>query len=241
MNAVLNGNWYIPVEKCYWLKKCRLHPHLCCLTSVAPHMDGEENTAPPLHSSLTDSSALCFSWGNRLDTCGLSLINWLLGRNPTLHRTFIKARANHRPQNAALRAPLQTFRVLSSMETRQNPRVGMLISAVHVAKSLKSAWENGKEWVQTSAGGLSNWTKGGTEERGGEAASGRVDLLWGIGGGRSGRLFQIRRQRSEDDKETYQETNLCSSAAEQPTELHRCARLFRPFLLLFQDFGLRSA
>lgn len=129
------------------------------------------------------------------------------------------------------------------METQQNPRAVMLVSTVHVAKSLKSAWENLKEWVQKSAGGHSNWTKGGTEEHGGEAASGCVALLWGNGGGRSGSLFQMRRQRSEDDKGTYQETNLCSSIAltERLMELHWCLRLFRLFLLFFQDFGLRSA
>lgn len=93
--------------------------------------------------------------------------------------------------------------------------------------------------MQKSAGGHSNWTKGGTEERGGEAASGCVALLWGNGGS----LFQTRRQRSEDDEGTYQETNLCSSAAltEELMEQHRLVRLFRLFLLFLSGLWTEAS
>lgn len=125
----------------------------------------------------------------------------------------------------ALRAPLQTFGVLSSMETRQNPGAAILRSVVHVVKSLSLPGKREKKRTLSLH-----------RERGGEAAS-------VCGGGRSGSLFQMRRQRSEDDQGTYQETHLCSSTALTGwlMELHQCAPLLRLSLLFFQGFGLRSA
>lgn len=186
-----------------------------------PHMDGEENTAPPLHHSLTDSFTLCLSWGKRA---------W--HSRPFLDKLAPLVGIQHYPAHSLRHEPTtghimwlcarhcKTFRVLSSMETRQNPGAATLTSTVHVVKSLKSAWEKGREEKPLTP----------PVERLPASAEEVDRVAFSKWGGRDQRMIRglIRRL-------------ICAAAQLWQDELHRCAPLFRLSLLFFQGFGLRSA